>query len=286
VAGVPDVNGDGRGDIIVGAPDETYAGGPVNGGRVHIYSGLTGGRLRSIQPAGAQASDFFGFAVAGSPDINGDGRGDIIVGSPESSDAAPTGRPGRLYYFSGSTGGVLRKLGSPGAQADGLFGYSVAVTSDTNGDGVPDIVAGAPGEHPGASPMDCGRAHLYSGSTGGLLRKLLPPLPVTNGHFGMAVAGVPDVNGDGRGDVAVGAPGEPGNGSGRVHIYTGATGGRLSSHASIYPEVNGNFGMSVAGVADFSGNARGDLVVGSWRENPATAPTPPLDAGRAYLLRR
>lgn len=286
VGGAPDINGDGRGDVIVGAPDETYAGAPLNAGHAHIYSGATGLRIRTLAPAAPQARDFYGFSVAGIGDINGDGRGDFIIGSPESDENTLTGRPGHVYIISGATGLLLARLQSPGVQADGFFGYSVAAVPDVSGDGIPDIIVGSPWEHPGASPVNCGRANVFSGATRQLFVKLLPPTPVANGHFGFSVAGIPDLTGDGRGDIVVGAPGEPGNGAGRIHIYSGATGVRAATYASVYPDVNGNFGVSVGGVPDFSGNGRGDVVVGAWSENPASAPPAPSNAGRAYLIRK
>jgi len=154
---------------------------------------------------------------------------------------------------------------------------------DANGDGKQDVVVGAPFENPGTSPVDCGRANLYSGATGALLFKFLPPTATANGRFGWSVSGVADITGDARGDVVVG---EPGLGGGRAHMYNGATGLRLDTRASVYPEAGGQFGFSVGGTVDLSGNGRGDVIVGAWKETPATAPTPPSDAGRAYILRK
>jgi hypothetical protein len=283
VAGIPDVNGDGRGDIAVGSPDETYTGSPVNAGRVHVYSGATGLRLYTIAAPTPTLRNFFGSAVAGLVDVSGDGRGDIVVGSPETDLGLTTGRPGHAYIYSGANGALLRILNSPANQADGGFGWSVAAVPDANGDGKQDVVVGAPFENPGTSPVDCGRANLYSGATGALLFKFLPPTATANGRFGWSVSGVADITGDARGDVVVG---EPGLGGGRAHMYNGATGLRLDTRASVYPEAGGQFGFSVGGTVDLSGNGRGDVIVGAWKENPATAPTPPSDAGRAYILRK
>src|SRR5690606_5637807 len=86
------------------------------------------------------------------------------------------------------------------------------------------------------------------------------PTPVPSGLgspggvFGDPIAGVPDLDGDGRDDVAVGARGEHLNidtwQSGRVHIFSGATGALLYSLDSPNPEVQGYFGVAVAGVDD------------------------------------
>ena len=59
VAGVTDVNGDGRGDIVIGAARED-AGGLSNSGRVHVYSGASGARLRTIVSPGNEMLGEFG----------------------------------------------------------------------------------------------------------------------------------------------------------------------------------------------------------------------------------
>jgi hypothetical protein len=250
-----------------------------------VYSGATGLRLRTIQLPSSVANTYFGTAVSGLTDVNGDGRGDLLIGAPENSPAnPPTGRPGHAYVFSGATGGLYRILNSPVNGANGYFGFSVSGVPDTNNDGRMDLVVGGPWEHPGASPVNCGRVHLYSGATGGLLFKLLPPTPVANGNYGFSVAGAPDMNGDGRGDVIVGAPGEPGaGGGGRVHLYSGATGARFASLGSLYPDISGHFGSAAAAIPDYTGNGRAEVLVGAPEENPSGTP---VNCGRAYIGRR
>jgi hypothetical protein len=281
VGGPADVNGDGHADFVVGAPNETVAG-LAHAGRVYIYSGMT--RLRTIVSPAPAANNYFGAAVAGLTDINGDMRGDIVVGQPENAPGATlTGRPGHAYAFSGATGAVLRTFNSTAAIANGFFGNSVSGVPDADGDNAMDIVVGAPWEHPGASPSNCGRAHVFSGATGALLYKLLPPTPVANGNFGFAVSGSPDTNGDGRGDIIVGAPGEPGNRGGRVHVFSGQTGARITTLGSLYPDVNGHFGSAVSAIRNYTGSGRAEILAGAPQENPSGTP---VDCGRTYINRR
>ncbi len=286
VAGIPDVNGDGRGDIAVGANFDSPPGSQPLSGRVYLYSGATGTYIRTLAPPVPLFNGQFGWAIAGVPDVNGDNRGDILVSSP--FDAAP-GFPdqcGRVYLYSGSSGALLRSLGSAGFEAGGNFGFSVAGLMDVNGDGRGDLLIGAPLENPGASPTDCGRAYILSGATGGLLKKLLSPTPEVDARFGYSVAGLPDVNGDGRGDAIVGAPNEdPGaapNNAGRVHVYSGASGARLRTYGSSNPMASGRFGVAVAGLADVNGDGKGDLAIGTDSESP---PAGPALCGRAYIIR-
>ncbi len=283
VAGVPDTNGDGRGDILVGSPNADPGASPENAGRAYLYSGATGALLRILFTPFPEIGGQFGCSVAGVADVNGDGRGDLIVGARfEDPGISPTDC-GRVHLFSGATGLRLRTLASPnGQEIDGRFGHSVAGIPDADGDGRGDVVVGAPREDPGTAPQDSGRAYIYSGATGTLLRKLFTPVPEVGGQFGVCVAGLVDTNDDGRGDVAVGAwqedPGLSPAECGRVHLYSGATGLRIATYASAVQSPGGRFGVAVAGVTKADGNLRGDFVVGA--EGEASG------AGRAYVLRR
>lgn len=205
VAGVPDATGDGRGDIVVGAFGENAPGTPLNSGRAYIFSGRSGGLWRVLNSPFAQANGQFGYSVGGIPDANLDNRGDVVVGAPREAPGGSPVNSGRAHVFSGNTGVRLYSVQSPGMAANGFFGESVSGVDDANGDGRGDFVVGAPLEHPGASPLNCGRAYIYSGLNGALWKKLLPPTPTVNGQFGICVSGVPDTNLDNRGDVVVGA---------------------------------------------------------------------------------
>jgi hypothetical protein len=76
---------------------------------------------------------------------------------------------------------------------------------DVDGDGIPDVAVGAPGQNR-AGQDDQGRAFVFSGATGARLQTLDDPVPQAQAHFGSALAGVGDVDGDGVPDLAVGAP--------------------------------------------------------------------------------
>jgi hypothetical protein len=132
--------------------------------------------------------------------------------------------------------------------------------------------------------VDSGRAYVFSGATGALLRVCSSPLPEAGGQFGFAVAGSPDLNGDGRGDVVIGAWGEDAwriADSGRTYVFSGATGATLHAVGSGQPTVGGAFGRSVAAVPLPGGRAR--LLVGARGET--TGPGGPAVAGAAYLFR-
>jgi hypothetical protein len=281
VAGLADINGDGRGDVAVGGQDETAGADPARCGRVYIYSGASGQFLRSIRPPTPEQGGQFGCAVAAVPDANGDGTNDLVVGARGESSLG-VAAAGRAHLYAGGTWGRLRTYNSPGRETGGRFGHWVDGVASIDGDGRGDVVVGAPREDPGLSPSDVGRAYVYSGSTGVLRFKLLPPTNDAFAEFGIGVAGLQDATGDGVPDLAVGAwnhqfNGHPNN-CGYVHVYSGANGLRAFTMASPSRVTNGSFGISVAGSPDVNGNGRGEILVGATGEAGG--------AGRAFIWRR
>jgi hypothetical protein len=91
-----------------------------------------------------------------------------------------------------------------------MLGASVASVPDLDGDGVPEILAGAPSPtdraEGSATPVPSGCARVWSGKTGKPLFTLRAPGGVESHQFGAGVAAVPDVNGDKVPDLLVGAP--------------------------------------------------------------------------------
>jgi len=284
VSAVPDANGDGWVDVAVGAIQEDPGASPESAGRVHLFSGSDGTWLRTLVSPNQEIGGSFGVSVSGVPDVNGDGRGDAIVGSTDDPDPSPT-NAGRAYVFSGSDGTLLWTLVSPNEEFKGFFGESVSGIPDVNGDDRGDVVVGAKQEDPDTSPDDAGRAYIFSGSDGTLLWTLVSPNQETMGWFGASVSGMPDANGDGRGDVLVGAkqedPGTSPDNAGRAYIFSGSDGTLLATLCSPNEESTGSFGNSLAGIPDANGDGRGDAVVGAMFEDPGGSPGA---AGRAYVF--
>ena len=110
---------------------------------------------------------------------------------------------------------LLFEFRSPAEIGQGEFGRSVSSVPDTDGDGVADLLIGT----------DEGNAYLFSGATGALIHTLMDP-GSGDSLFGQAVAGVPDVDGDGRGDLLVGAEAQSigATSAGRADVFSGASG--------------------------------------------------------------
>ena len=137
MAGAGDVNGDGYADVIVGA-----GGYSSNTGRAYVYHGGPSGLSASpaFTATGEGPDNFFGVAVAGAGDVNGDGYADVIVGACGYSSYT-----GRAYVYHGGPGGLSASpaFSATGAATGDGFGFSVAGAGDVNGDGYADVIVGA-----------------------------------------------------------------------------------------------------------------------------------------------
>jgi hypothetical protein len=268
VMGLDDIDGDGWGDFVAGAFPEEPPPNPANCGAIHFFSGRTGTLLRTQVSPQAEIDGLFGAWMAVAGDLDNDGRSDLLVTAPGESSGAP--RSGNIYAFNAVTGDLITSFTSPNPQAAGFFGYTIAPVPDFNNDGVLDFITGCYPETSGSLPLESGTAYVYDGRTGALVYSLTSPSPTLQGHFGWIVGGVPDLDGDGRGDFIVGARREikPGSGinSGRAHAYSGATGSYLYSVDTPDPTQDGHFGRHMTGLPDVTGDGRGDFAVGAYQE--------------------
>lgn len=244
VSGAGDVNGDGFDDLIVGA----YLGdnGGNNAGEAYVIFGKSSGfttlNLESL-PAGAGfiiqgdvAEDWAGFDVSAAGDVNGDGFDDVIVGAPL-GDNGGTGA-GEAYVIFGKATGFgtvdLSNLGSAGFVIQGdatgdALGWSVSAAGDVNGDGLGDLIVGAPfGDNGGAY---AGEAYVIFGRSTGFATIDLTNLSPADGYIiqgddaddraGQSVSAAGDVNGDGLDDIIVGARTADNGGGASYVIFSG-----------------------------------------------------------------
>lgn len=186
---------------------------------------------------GESAGDEFGWIARGVGDVDGDHVTDITASSTQNPPYGST--HGIVYLYSGKSGKLRWKVtGDSGA----VLGTSLEAAGDVNGDGAPDVVAGAPGIN---------AVLVLSGKDGNELLRLKGDS--ADGDLGASSAGIGDVDGDGRGDIAAGSPSSHA-GAGRVYIFSGRDGHRL---AALDGERKGDaFGSSVSG-------ARGTIVIGA-----------------------
>jgi hypothetical protein len=227
-----DVNGDGFGDLLIGAWGADAPGRPQSGETYVVFghagpfdpsvelSGLDGANGFRID--GEAAGDESGFPVETAGDVNGDGFGDLIIGA---AAASFHGRySGAAYVVFGQGEGFAPTLnlgdldGTNGFRLDGddafhEAGRAVASAGDFNGDGFDDVIVGAAGT---GYDYSGGHAYLVFGKAGGFDATLLladldeaDGVVISNGligrHIGQAVASAGDINGDGLDDLMISA---------------------------------------------------------------------------------
>ncbi len=208
---VGDVNGDGKHDFAISAP-ENDAGGN-NAGRCYVYSGANGALLYTV--TGDTPNGQLGLAMAAVGDLNGDGVEEIAFGAPFASTGSA---PGYVLVVNGSNGQTLWRFNS---SAVTFAGYGVGPAGDLNGDGVPDVLIGAPGRSPGGIAQ-AGTVFVASGVDGTLFAAV--DGDVASATFGSGMNTIGDLNGDQIADFAIGSSAESG---GRIRVYSGADGNLL-----------------------------------------------------------
>jgi hypothetical protein len=266
VACAGDVNGDGLGDVIVGA--ESFDSFAADVGAAYLFQGSTTGVQAGAAWSPDADQDFadFGLSVAAAGDVNGDGFSDVIVGAPRFDTGA--GRTGKVFAYYGSETGlpVAASWTAQTAQVDAHFGHAVAGAGDVNGDGFDDVIVGA--HHYSADVADAGTAFVYLGSVNGLQNVVHWREDGDQGgaRLGCSVASAGDVNGDGYGDIVVGAEeydaGQ--NNEGRVYVFLGSGLGPGQSAAWIEDgdHTSGLFGCAVASAGDVNRDGFSDVIVG------------------------
>lgn len=236
VAAVGDGNFDGHPDFAIGAPFADSSA--QDAGRALLLNGPNGATLKAWN--GTSAQDHFGSALMAIADVHGDGLNELLIGAPNA--LGPNGRSGRATAFSLSGSTLWKSDGS----ADGdRYGASLAPVDDSDGDGIADMLIGAPG-----AASNQGQVRLLRSVNGALL--VATSGGTTGGEIGRSVLGIADIDLDGRADFVTTVLHS-------ISFYSGATGAALSDPVPL-DHLQPVRGLAVAWDADMDG--RDDLAIG------------------------
>ena len=313
IANLGDLDGDGVTDIAVSAHGDDDGGDAR--GAVYVLFLNVDGTVKAEQKISSTQGDFvgalsddnwFGEGLTAPGDLDGDGVFDLIASSPRDDDGGVN--RGALYVLFLETDGTVRNhvkisstVGAFLGQLDDhdRFGEdALAFLGDEDGDGFPAIAVGTGGDDDGGTNR--GAVWILELFPSGLVASFTKISATSGGFtgtladtdaFGSSVAPLDDFDGDGVGDLLVGAYADSGNGGvsrGSIWILYMNADGTVRGHEEIGEGAIGfpadlddldYFGVDVTVIDDLDGNGVKEVVVGAFYDDDDG-----VDAGAAYVL--
>jgi len=292
-----DINGDGLPELLVDAQYANHGG--DNSGAVYLlHSPLPEGELGLEEAAavliGEEADSLLGGAIATVGDLNGDGANDLVVSALFATTDSETG--GAAYVVLGPITDSLNMADADariGGTSNGMhLGYAIASTDDQDGDDLPDLILTSP-----LHELAAGRVSIVAGSSSGSQTLEEAELQymagsATGDTLGAAVLHI-DLNGDGVGEVLIGAPGRAPLGTSQTGAIYGTSLPLPSDPADSDWILSGLedgdlLGATILSAGDVDGDGRPDLLISAEGSGEGAGAaylflTPPTEAEDASL---
>lgn len=264
VGSAGDTNGDGRAEVVVGAP--TWDGSTTDSGAFWVFSGVHPGPATTADELpGGLAGSATGAALDGRGDLDADGYADLLVGAPEWTEAGLNGGSAALHHGSPTGPNPTPLWRSFGLSAGDRFGDAVAWVGDVDGDGYDDAAVGAWL----AGADDAGAVSLFYGGPLGLapVADWIVTGPSAGSWLGASLAGAGDLDGDGYSDLVAGTPGRSDlapSGGGFQYWFGGPDGLPSVADGEWRGSGPSAFLGSALALADVDGDQLADIVAGAW----------------------
>jgi len=310
-AAAGDLDGDGVPDLMSGASGNDNGG--ADAGAVWVLLMNTNGTVKTAveladglngMSVDLAAGDGFGFSAAAAGDLDGDGVPDLMSGAYGNDDGGADA--GAVWVLLMNTNGTVKTaveladglngMSTDLAAGDGL-GFSAAAVGDLDGDGTPDLAAGAYQNDDGGA--DAGAVWVLLMNTNGTVKTAVELADSKNGMgtdlttgdgFGGSLAAAGDLDGDGVPDLMSGASGNDNGGSdaGAVWVLLMNTNGTVKTAVELADGLNGmstdlaagdGFGWSVTVPGDLDGDGTPDLAAGASGNDEGGS-----DAGAVWMI--
>jgi len=256
---VPDVNGDGYGDLLIAAQRGDPPPQGFNGVVYLHFGGPLFDGVADLEMLDRKLGEGFGLGLAGGTDFNGDHFNDFAVSTLK-----------RAYVFYG--GPLLDGVEDVATDEISHWLASIAL-ADVNGDRLADLLLGGPRQGSNGQVM----VHLGSANASGAPDTVLEPLAGFE-EFGVSLAAGADLDSDGFQDLVVGSTtsGEPGH----IRFYRGGPDFDETCEAmTLGEEIGDEFAATLDMGSDITGDGIADLVVGA----PGYGPTGEGPQGKVYI---